>query len=224
MTTCTETEGFVNFDAANAGKPCQTWFKIVGDLGSSKRPLVVVHGGPGLPHQYLLPLVDLTTRHDIPVIFYDQIGTGNSTRLPEKLGDQQFWVEALFVDELENLIKQLGIEASFDLFGHSWGGIIAAILAGTRSFAGLHRIILASAPATDQGWVDGANKLLKALPRETQEIISKHESAGTTEHKEYEEAFGLYIKKHICNVQPFPEELSTALKIGDGDRTSCSTM
>ncbi|GJJ09890.1 hypothetical protein Clacol_004114 [Clathrus columnatus] len=218
------TEGFVNFKVKNVDKHCQTWYKIVGDLKSSKRPLIVLHGGPGLPHHYLLSLADLNFKHGIPVIFYDQIGTGNSTRFPEKLGDEEFWVDTLFVDELENLIKHLGVETSFDLYGHSWGAIIAAILAGTRSSPGLHHVVLADAPATDQGWVDGATKLRKSLPQEVQETLSKHENAGTTEHKEYQEAMEVYVKRHICKIQPYPEELRTAFKVGFEDRTSALTI
>ncbi|GJJ15524.1 hypothetical protein Clacol_009802 [Clathrus columnatus] len=134
------TEGFVNFKVKNVDKYCQTWYKIVGDLKSSKRPLIVLHGGPGLPHH---------------VIFYHLLTSTLNM------------IHTLFVDELENLIKHLGVETSFDLYGHSWGAIIAAILlVGTRSSLGLHHVVLADAPVTDQGWVDGATKLRKSLPQE----------------------------------------------------------
>jgi pimeloyl-ACP methyl ester carboxylesterase len=51
---------------------------------------VALHGGPSVNHTYLLVLSDLTRAHGIPLIVYDQIGTGNSAHLPEKIGDTAF--------------------------------------------------------------------------------------------------------------------------------------
>merc|ERR1719422_973742 len=44
----------------------------------SDLPVVMINGGPGLPHNYMLPLkqVACTGRK---IIFYDQVGTGRST-------------------------------------------------------------------------------------------------------------------------------------------------
>ena len=56
----------------------QTWYKIYGELGS-RRPLVVVHGGPGISHDYLVPHSDLNVNASIPIILYDQIGNARST-------------------------------------------------------------------------------------------------------------------------------------------------
>lgn len=42
-------------------------------------PLVVLHGGPGIPHDYLLPLAGLAeSAGGRAVFFYDQLGSGNS--------------------------------------------------------------------------------------------------------------------------------------------------
>ena len=37
------------------GETYSTWYKVVGDLKSSARPLVTLHGGPGFSHHYMLP-------------------------------------------------------------------------------------------------------------------------------------------------------------------------
>jgi len=39
-------------------------------------PIVVLHGGPGLPSNYLQPLVDVVPYRSI--VFYDQLGCGKS--------------------------------------------------------------------------------------------------------------------------------------------------
>lgn len=120
-------EGEVDFVVPAAGKPCKTWYKVIGDLQSNK-PLVALHGGPGCAHEYLLVLADLTSSLSIPIVLYDQIGNGQSTHLPEKNGDGSFWNEQLFLDELDNLLTHLGIKDNYDLLGHSWGKLATACM------------------------------------------------------------------------------------------------
>src|SRR5689334_13213374 len=52
----------------------RVWYSIVG--GGLGTPLLVVHGGPGIPSRYLAPLSQLADQR--PVIFYDQLGAGRS--------------------------------------------------------------------------------------------------------------------------------------------------
>ena len=54
-------EGYVNVDGG------QVWYQIVGNKNAI--PLLVLHGGPGYPHDYLEPIADLANER--PVIFYD---------------------------------------------------------------------------------------------------------------------------------------------------------
>lgn len=44
-------------------------------------PLVIIPGGPGLPHDYLETL-EGASKDDRVVVLFDPIGTGNSTALP----------------------------------------------------------------------------------------------------------------------------------------------
>lgn len=46
-------------------------------------PLVVVHGGPSLPSQYLYPIVDIV-HNNKPILFYDQLGCGKSDEPKQK--------------------------------------------------------------------------------------------------------------------------------------------
>lgn len=113
-------ESEVEFHIPAAGKPCKTWYTVFGDLQSGTRPLIALHGGPGVNHSYLRVLSDLTIAHSIPLVLYDQIGNANSTHLPEKMGDTTFWTEELFLAELDNLLRHLGIQDNYDLLGHSF--------------------------------------------------------------------------------------------------------
>lgn len=161
-------EGEVEFKVHGVDKTCKTWYKVFGDIKtSSQRPLVVLHGGPGVVHNYLLPLADLATSHSIPVVFYDQLGNGKSTHLPEKNGDTSFWTEQLFIVQLESLLDHLGVQDGYDLLGHSWGGMLGARFATTHP-VGLKRLVIADSPASMKLWVEAANRLRSQLPPNVQ--------------------------------------------------------
>jgi hypothetical protein len=52
-------EGKIPFEVKGAGKECFTWYKVFGDLSSSVRPLVALHGGPGIGMSITLPPICL---------------------------------------------------------------------------------------------------------------------------------------------------------------------
>lgn len=85
---------------------------------SFRKPVVFVHGGPGIPHHYLKPILDKIK--DRSVIFYDQIGCGDSS----EPSDINAYSIDLAVDDLQRLIEHLNL-LQFHLVGHSYGGIIA---------------------------------------------------------------------------------------------------
>ncbi|KAJ7873841.1 proline-specific peptidase [Mycena olivaceomarginata] len=88
------------FDFVVGNETYETAFKVFGNLKSKTRPLLVLHGGLGIPHQYLLSFARLSGAHNIP----------------------EFWTEELFMKELDNVLAHFKIEGEFDLAGHSWGG------------------------------------------------------------------------------------------------------
>lgn len=91
---------------------------FVRSIGAGE-PIVVIHGGPGLSHQYLLePFSALADRYR--VIFYDQRGCGWSDAFSP--GDSV--TMDMLVNDLEGVRSALGIER-IDLVGQSWGAIIA---------------------------------------------------------------------------------------------------
>ncbi|KUJ24387.1 proline iminopeptidase [Mollisia scopiformis] len=219
-----EKEGTLPFPIPGIDKPCSTWYKTIGDLHSGTTPVVVVHGGPGLTHDYLLQLSELNSLYGIPVVFYDQIGNGKSTHLREKSGDESFWVEELFWRELENLVVGLGIGDSWDLLGHSWGGMMGATFAGrTPSPKGLRKLILGNAPAYMSAWVDAYGRYLEAMDDDVKAAIKKGEETGERESKEYEAAMEKFMAKH-CLGEKAPPELAVSFEWAGKDETVSKTM
>ena len=84
-------------------------------------PLVVVlHGGPGAHHDYLLPQYDrLATGREL--FYYDQRGGGRS---PVPRDTPVGWRE--HVADLEEIRRELALER-LTLCGYSWGGLLAVL-------------------------------------------------------------------------------------------------
>ena len=179
----------------------ETWYRVIGDLRSGSPPLVILHGGPGMAHNYLDSLKVLASEKRA-LVFYDQLGCGQSTHLPA--ASAEFWTVSLFLEELDNLLSYLNISSQYDLLGHSWGGMLACEHAVRRP-AGLRRLILASSPSDLPFGVIEVNLLRDRLPADLQETLLKHEQAGTTSSPEYQAATRQFNSLHVCRA-PFPDE------------------
>ncbi|WP_062218381.1 proline iminopeptidase-family hydrolase [Aureimonas sp. D3] len=198
----------------------QTWYRVSGDLASSRLPLVIAHGGPGCTHDYVDSFKELAA-HGRAVIHYDQIGNGRSTHLPDKGGD--FWTVDFFLGELDNLLAHLGIQDRYALLGQSWGGMLGSEHAVRRP-SGLKALILANSLAAMPLWIAGAGKLRAALPDDVREALDRHEAAGTVTDPEYLAATREFYDRHVCRVTPWPEEVARTFAAVESDPTVYHTM
>lgn len=91
-----------------------------GPVGAPR--LLVLHGGPGADHAYLLPqLLDLTPEFEL--IFYDQRGGGRSK---ESTPTRIIWETQ--VEDLARVAAELAVEP-LSIVGYSWGGLLALLFA-----------------------------------------------------------------------------------------------
>lgn len=215
------TEGYVNFEVPSIDKMCHTYYKIIGTLKPGVRPFIALHGGPGCNSEYLEILSDITRDRQIPLVLYDQIGGGLSTHLPEKAGDTTFWTIQLFIDELNNLLRKLGI-TEYDLLGHSWGGTLAVSHA-IQQPPWLRNLILFSCDASTQLLEKGQVELRARLPKEVREALEKYEEDGEAT-PEYRKAKEYYKKHHMCTLDPMPEAIVRAFQWAAKDPTVPVTM
>src|SRR5215469_214101 len=195
-----EQEGFIPV----AGE-YRVWYRIAG--GGAEReniPLLALHGGPGVPHDYIENLADLAsdTRR---VIFYDQLGCGHS----DQPDDTSLWRIDRFVEELGTVRRELGLD-KVHLLGQSWGGMLAIEYALTQP-RGLVSLILASTLSSMPMWIAEANRLRNELPPEVQAALLRHETAGTTDDPEYQRAMTVFYERHVIRVVPMPDQVKRAL-------------
>lgn len=196
-----------------------TWYRVIGEIGDEPT-VVVLHGGPGATHDYLLPLEKLAAPGRA-VVLYDQVGSGRSSHLPHE--PSSAWTVGRFLDELDQLLDELGIGDDYVLFGQSWGGMLAAEHAVRRP-AGLRGLIIANSPASMPLWREAADGLRSALPVEVQRTLLAHEAAGTTDSPEYVDAMHVYYRRHVCRTDPWPPELEATLTALDADPTVYHAM
>ena len=179
-------EGFVD----NGG--VLLYFKSVGH-GS---PLVVVHGGPGASHDYLVPhLYRLASRYRL--VFVDERGSGRSPRLEDPA---QYTVEKMADDvEAVRAALQLGKIA---LLGHSYGGVVAQAYA-FKYQANLSHLILGSTFASTREFNQVLARIKQSMPTEKRARLEALEKAG------------LFGKGEIWEHGRYPEEYAK-LAWGDG--------
>jgi L-proline amide hydrolase len=207
-------EGTVAFEGG------ETWYRVTGSLDTvGPAPLVVLHGGPGATHDYLLSLGDLAAGGRA-VVHYDQLGNGRSSHYPERGAD--FWTVELFVRELHNLVGALGIAERHHVLGQSWGGFLAQEYALTQP-GGLRSIVLADTAASFPDFVAEANRLRAELPSEVEATLRRHEEAGTTNDSEYEQACLVFYARHVCRVE-WPPEVAASFQWIARDPTVYHTM
>lgn len=185
-------EGFLPFG------DYRVWYRMVGrDEPAGKAPLLCLHGGPGVPHDYLEPLEALAA-FGRRVIFYDQLGVGNS----DHPSDPSLFTVELYLRELAAVRRALGLER-VHLLGQSWGGMLALEHALSQA-EGLLSLVLADAPASMPQWSAEANRLRALLPPEVREVLDRHEAAGTTDDPAYQEAMMVFYRRHVCRLDPWP--------------------
>src|SRR5580692_6297611 len=89
-------------------------------MGSGPVKVLLLHGGPGFPHDYLEAMESFLPQAGIEMYYYDQLGVGNSD-VPD---DPALWTLPRYLSEVEEVRRGLGLD-HFVLYGHSWGGILA---------------------------------------------------------------------------------------------------
>jgi L-proline amide hydrolase len=197
-----------------------TWFRVTCRLEGQRPPVVALHGGPGATSDYLLAMADLAG-DGRAVVHYDQVGNGRSSRHPD--ADPASWTVELFVEELQRLVRHLGIDGSYHVVGQSWGGMLGAEYAVAHP-DGLRSLTICDSPASMDLWLAAADRLRRDLPADVQQTLRRHEDAGTTDDPEYLAAMQVFYDRHVCRVVPNPPEVAASFAAIEADPTVYHTM
>jgi proline iminopeptidase len=163
-------EGFV--DAGGA----LIYYKAVGQ----GPPLMLLHGGPGASHDYLLPhLLPLARTNRL--VFIDERGCGRS----ERLQDTSAYTVENMADDVEAVRNALGL-GTINVLGHSYGGVLAQAYA-LKYQDHISHLILASTFHSTQQLNEVFQRMKDAMSPELRAKIDAMEKAGLYGHgEEYE--------------------------------------
>ena len=189
----------------------KTYYRVVGKNTGNKKPLVLLHGGPGSTHNYFEVLDRIAEEDGRQLVMYDQIGCGNS--YVENRPD--LWNSKVWIEELIELRKHLGLD-EIHLLGQSWGGMQTLEYVCNYKPEGLKSIILSSTLPASWLWAEEAQRMIAQMPQDMQDAIKKATGSGDYSSPEYQAAEAEYMRQHCAGevTENDPECLRRPKKAG----------
>lgn len=157
--------GFVPVDKAGL------YFREIGQ----GQPIVVLHGGPDLDLNYLLPEMDRLSAA-FRLIYYDQRGRGRSAA---RVRPEDVSIESEAQD-LERVREYFQLE-SLAVLGHSWGGVLAMEYALRHPRRVSQLILMNTAPASHDDYMLFRQERLKSAPADVEKLKALSSTPGYTE-------------------------------------------
>ena len=179
----------------------RVWYRIVGE--GTGIPLLLMHGGPGVPHDYLEPLEALSDER--PVVFYDQLGCGRS----DQPDDPSLWHLERFVAEAAQVRAALDLRR-VHILGQSWGTILAAeYLLGRPE--GVASVVMANPCLSVPRYLEDMKRLCADLPLGAREAIAHADVHGGEDTPEYQIATFAFYRRHVCRLPTWPDALNRSV-------------
>src|SRR5258707_5035250 len=166
---CADRRGLAPREGYVAVPGGRVWYRIVGS--GTRTPLLVLHGGPGVPSTYLKPLAALADER--PVVFYDQLGSGHS----EHPVDSALWTMQRFLTELAEVRRALGL-TEVHLSGHSWATMLAPDYVLSHP-AGVKSLIMAGPALSVRRYQPGDSAPVATLPASLRAVLTPQERGLT---------------------------------------------
>jgi len=174
-------------------------------MGHGPVKVLLLHGGPGANHDYLEAFESFLPEAGIEMIYYDQLGCGNSDR-PD---DASLWTLDGYLGELEDVRRGLGLE-QFVLYGHSWGGLLAIDYA-LKHQQHLSGLVISNMAAGVQAVLRHTAKIKDILDPATRKRLDALEAAKDYDNPEYEGIMMEHLYPYmVCRLAPWPEPVMRA--------------
>lgn len=186
----------------------RVWTKRIGN--NPRLKLLLLHGGPGLTHEYWEAADSYLPAAGIEYYYYDQLGSHYSDR-PD---DPDLVNLPRYVEEVEQVRKGLGLgPENFFLIGHSWGGLLATEYALTYQ-ANLKGLLISNMMASIPAYNDYARDVLEPkMDQANLKEIKDLEAAGDYHNPRYMELLiGEHYVRHVLRMQPadWPDPVNRA--------------
>jgi proline iminopeptidase len=177
-------------------------------IGSGPVKVLLLHGGPGFPHDYLEAMESFLPQAGIEMYYYDQLGVGNSD-IPD---DPALWTLARYTEEVEEVRRGLGLD-QFVLLGHSWGGILAMEYALNYQ-QHLRGLVISNMTAGTKAYLKRTAALKKQLL--SPEHLAKFDAMEASKDYANPEYTRILMQdlypQAICRLKPWPEPVDRAFR------------
>lgn len=186
----------------------KVWTKRFGN--NPKIKILLLHGGPAMTHEYMECFETFFLREGFEFYEYDQLGSYYS----DQPKDSSLWTTERFVEEVEQVRKAIGADASnFYILGNSWGGILAMEYA-LKYQANIKGLLVANmmASAVEYGqYAD--NVLAKQMdPKVLEEINTLETNKDFNNPRYFELLIPNYYKVHLCRLNEWPDGFNRSMK------------
>jgi proline iminopeptidase len=166
----------------------RVWTKRIGNNPRIK--VLLLHGGPGVTHEYLEAFDSYFPAAGIEYYYYDQLGSYYS----DQPNEPELWELPRFVEEVEQVRQALGLNKdNFYLYGQSWGGLLAMEYA-LKYGQNLKGLVISNMMSSIPKYNEYAtNVIMPAMDQKALAEIKQIEAAGQYEKPRYME---LLIPNH----------------------------
>ena len=193
-------EGFI---AVTGGK---IWYRVTGQ--GDKTPILLLHGGPGYPSQYLNALNVLGKERK--VITFDQLGCGRSDRIK----DTTVMTIKAYVAQVGKLLDTLEVR-DVNLYGHSWGTILA-LEYYLKHPEGIKSLVMASPCFDSQLWQADSDSLISMLPDSTKTVLRNNIAGISQDSTKLADAINVFFGEYYFRKQPPSADVdSTLSQVGE---------
>ena len=190
----------------------RVWTKRVGS--NPKLAVLLLHGGPGLTHEYFEAFDSYLPAAGIEYIYYDQLGSAYSDQ-PKGPGTDALWQTDRFVEEVEQVRQALHLDKdNFCLLGHSWGGVLAIEYA-LKYPQHLKCLVISNMVDSIPAYNDYARNVLEPAmdPKALAEVKAMEAGHRTDDPRYMQLLMGMHYEKHVLRMPAaqWPEPVQRAM-------------
>lgn len=189
----------------------KVWTKRFGT--NPKIKILLLHGGPAMTHEYMECFETFFQREGFEFYEYDQLGSYYS----DQPTDTTLWTNERFVEEVEQVRKAIGADASnFYILGNSWGGILGMEYA-LKYQKNLKGLLVSNMVASAPEYGKYADEVLAKQmdPKVLAEIRAIEAKKDFSNPRYMDLLIPNFYHEHICRLQEWPDGLNRSMKHGN---------
>ncbi len=185
----------------------KVWTKRFGNNPRIK--ILLLHGGPAMTHEYMECFESFFPKEGFEFYEYDQLGSYYS----DQPTDSSLWTTARFVEEVEQVRKAIGADATnFYVLGNSWGSILGMEYA-LKYQDNMKGLIVCNMMASIPRYAEYGKKLRMSMRQSAVDSLLNYEANKEFSNPNYLQLLQTeYYNKHLCRLPELPEPAARSFK------------